>query len=74
VVASRDADAGDLQLSVARGIATGDLVPPMDRLPEGLSRDEFQSGFGGISGAQTRRLFAEIDRRITGWPPLQPSP
>jgi hypothetical protein len=75
VVAGRDADAArDLQLRIARGIGTGDLVPPIDGLPEGLSRDEFQSGFGGIGGAETRRLFAEIDRRIAGLPPLQPSP
>jgi hypothetical protein len=75
VVATRDAGtARDLQLRIARGIATADFFPAIDGLPEGLSRDEFQSAFGGLGSTETRRLFTEIDRRIAGLPGLQPTP
>ena len=41
-----------------------DLFPDVDGLPEGISRDELQSEFGGLGGAETRRLFEVIDRRL----------
>jgi len=72
VFATRDAEsARELQLRMVGGIDTADFFPAIDGLPEGLSRDEFQSEFGGLGGGETRRLFAEIDLRIDALPGLQ---
>jgi len=65
VVATRSSDsAHDLQTRVRQGVSVADVLPSIVGLPEGLSRDEFQSAFGGLGGAETRRLLDEIDRRI----------
>ena len=72
VVATQDAhSARDLQFRIAKGVDTADFFPSIDGLPEGLSQDEFHSEFGGLGGAATRRLFAEIDLRIGDLPGLQ---
>lgn len=47
------------------------IFPDVDDLPENLSRDEFQSKFGGIDGAVYRDLVAEIDRRLSECPALR---
>jgi hypothetical protein len=75
VIATQDADsARDLQLRLAKGVGTADLFPSIHGLPEGLSQDEFHSQFGGLGGAETRRLFTEIERRIAALPGLQRLP
>jgi hypothetical protein len=72
VVATQDADsARDLQLRIAKGVDTADFFPPIDGFPEGLSQDDFHFGFGGIGGAETRRLFSEIEHRIVALPGLE---
>jgi len=72
VVATQGAhSARDLQFRIAKGVDTADFFPSIDGLPEGLSQDEFHSEFGGLGGAATRRLFAEIDLRIGDLPGLQ---
>jgi hypothetical protein len=53
---------------VERGVEVADLLPPLADLPEGISRDDLQANYGGISGAKTRRLLGEIDRRIANLP------
>ena len=65
VVATRNAESAHAaQLRIRRGVHVDDLFPDVDGLPEGISRDELQSEFGGLGGAETRRLFEVIDRRL----------
>ncbi len=65
VAATRDSmSARAMQLSIAEGVHIDDFFPDIGGLPEGLSRDEFHSQYGGVGGAETRRLFEEIDRRL----------
>ena len=56
------------QARIGRGAAVADLLPPLADLPEGISRDDLQSTFGGLGGAETQRLLAEIDQRIAALP------
>jgi uncharacterized membrane protein len=56
------------QARVARGLAAADVLPAVAELPEGLSGDDVQTVLGGFGGAETRRLLAEIDRRIAALP------
>lgn len=65
VVATRNEDsARDVQLRIAQGADLEQLMPEIDGLPEGITRDELQSEYGGLGGPGTRRLLAEIDKRI----------
>lgn len=67
--ATQDArSARELQLRIAGGAQSSDLFPAIEGLPEGLTGDEFHSEFGGLGGGATRRLFAEIERRIDTLP------
>lgn len=56
------------QARAARGVEVADLFPSLAALPEGISRDDLQATYGGIGGAETRRLLREIDRRIADLP------
>lgn len=58
------ANARIMQARIGLGVAIGDFFPSVEGLPEGLSRDEFQSQFGGVGGKETRRLKNEIERRL----------
>jgi hypothetical protein len=65
VVATRNSNsAHELQARIRQGVERDDLFPAIDGLPEKISRDDLQSDFGGIGGAETQRLLNEIDRRI----------
>lgn len=65
VVATRSSPSAHvLQVRVRHGVTVDDLLPSLVGLPEGISRDAFQADFGGLGGAETRRLLNEIDRRI----------
>ncbi len=57
-----------LQARIRRGVEVSDLLPSLRELPEGITRDQLQADFGGLSGAETRRLLGEIDRRIAELP------
>jgi hypothetical protein len=50
-------------------VVVNDLLPSVAELPEGISGDDLQARFGGLGGAEIRRLLDEIDRRI-GFLPL----
>jgi signal transduction histidine kinase len=64
-VATRNpASAQRLQQLIAGGVTTGDFVPAITGLPEGISADDFHWQYGGLGGAETRRLFNEIDHRL----------
>lgn len=53
-----------MQMRIRQGVEVADLLPSIRGLPEGITRDELQAEFGGLGGAETRRLLGEIDRRI----------
>ncbi len=56
--------AHEMQMRVMRGMQSSDFSPDIDDLPEGLTRDQFQAEFGGLGGAETRRIVEEIQRRL----------
>lgn len=67
--ATRNARAAHtMQSRIRQGVEVSDLLPPLRDLPERITRDQLQADFGGLGGAETRRLLGEIDRRITELP------
>jgi len=63
--ATRDAaSARELQMAIKKGFDTGDFFPEIEGLPEGLSRDVFQTKYGGLGGAGTSRIVDDIRRRL----------
>jgi len=68
-VATRNSrSARALQARIRQGVEVSDLLPSLRALPEGITRDQLQADYGGLSGAETRRLLGEIDRRIGDLP------
>jgi hypothetical protein len=57
-----------MQTRIRRGVEVADVLPSLRELPEGIGRDQLQADYGGLSGAETRRLLGEIDRRIAELP------
>lgn len=57
-----------LQTRIRQGVEVADLLPSLRGLPEGITSDQLQAVYGGLSGAETRRLLGEIDRRIAELP------
>jgi hypothetical protein len=66
-----EANARHLQAQIGRGVVIANFFPSVEGLPEGLSRDVFQSKFGGVGGKETRRLKNEIERRQAACQALQ---
>jgi hypothetical protein len=64
VATHNEASAREVQLRIAQGVDIEDFMPEIDGLPEGIPRDDFQSQYGGLGGAESRRLLTEIDKRI----------
>jgi len=56
--------AARFQARVKLGIEIADFFPEVDDLPEGLTRYEFRTKFGGLGGTETRRITAEIQSRL----------
>lgn len=71
VATQNEASAREVQLRIAQGVDIEDFMPEIDGLPEGIPRDDFQSQYGGLGGAETRRLLEKIDKRIETRPGLQ---
>jgi hypothetical protein len=70
--ATRDATAArELQARFAMGLRAGDVCPELGDLPEGITRDDFVARYGGLGGAETDRLVAEIRRRLDACPALR---
>lgn len=69
VATGSTAAAHAFQDRVVRGVVVNDLLPSVAELPEGISGADLQARFGGLGGAEIRRLLDEIDRRI-GFLPL----
>jgi hypothetical protein len=57
-----------LQTRIRKGVEVADLLPSLRGLPEGITGDQLQAEYGGLGGAETRRLLGEIDRRIAELP------
>ncbi len=65
VAATRDAaSAHAAQMRIGQGVAIADLFPDVSDLPEAITGDELRSRYGGVGGAEARRLFERIDRRL----------
>ncbi len=41
-----------------------DYFPPIEGLPEGISRDDFQNEYGGLGGERTKRVVDEFQSRL----------
>ena len=68
-VATRNSrSARALQARIRQGVEVADLLPSIRGLPEAITRDQLQADYGGLGGAETRRLLGEIDRRIAELP------
>lgn len=52
-------------LIVEDGLQADDYCPEIKDLPEGLTRDQFQTTYGGMGGELTKILRREIDQRMT---------
>jgi hypothetical protein len=63
--ATSDATAArEMQLQISRGMASDDLLPDIQGLPEGITDVRFRAEFGGLRGEGTRRVNDEITRRL----------
>jgi uncharacterized protein YfiM (DUF2279 family)/uncharacterized membrane protein len=66
-----EANARNLQTRIGHGVVIADFFPGVEGLPSGLSRDEFQSEYGGLGGQVTLRLADEIEYRLAACQGLQ---
>ncbi|MBM4298296.1 MAG: hypothetical protein FJ143_11210 [Deltaproteobacteria bacterium] len=66
--AAHNANAGLVQKKLSKGISERDIMPVTTDLPEFMQDAEFQRRFGGIDGAEYKKMMAEIDRRIAALP------
>lgn len=66
-----DANARNLQTRIGQGVVIADFFPGVEGLPSGLTRDEFQSEYGGLGGKVTLRLAQEIEYRLAECKALQ---
>jgi hypothetical protein len=65
LAATQDAaSARATQRKIMRGARIEDYLPDLHDLPEGLTRDEFQTEYGGLGGEGTQRVVDEINRRL----------
>jgi len=67
-----EANARNLQTRIGHGVVIADFFPGVEGLPSGLTRDEFQSDYGGLGGKVTQRLAEEIEYRLAECKALQP--
>ena len=71
VATKNELNARNLQTRIGQGVVIADFFPGIEGLPSGLSRDEFQSQYGGLGGKVTLRLAEEIEYRLAGCKGLQ---
>ncbi len=65
IAATRNAQAARaMQLRIRNGVTIGAFFPDRTGLPEGISRDDFHSEYGGLGGAKTKEIVEEIQRRL----------
>lgn len=66
--AARSASAKKLQTRVSAGIDESDLMPATADLPEFMAEADFKRRFGGVDGAEYKKMMADIERRIAALP------
>jgi hypothetical protein len=66
--AAHSANARTLQKKLRAGVSERDFMPATADLPEFMQEAEFKRRFGGIDGAEYKKMMAEIDRRIAALP------
>ena len=74
VALADETQAAALQASVADSWSIDDLLPVVTDLPEGISRDELETVYGGTGGDRFNEVVATIDRRLDRCRLLQPQP
>ncbi|MFT5448439.1 MAG: hypothetical protein ACI9DC_003624 [Gammaproteobacteria bacterium] len=57
--------ASRMQQAATDGLNNGDLMPPVLDLPEHMSESVFARRFGGTNDARYKKVFDEIERRIS---------
>ena len=62
------ASARATQRRIMKGARIEDYLPDLHDLPEGIMRDQLQAEYGGLGGAGTQRVVAEINRRLAALP------
>ncbi len=67
-VATNGTAAKKLQSAVGAGVKESDLMPATADLPEFMAEAEFKRRFGGVDGAEYKKMMAEIERRIAALP------
>ncbi len=60
--------AGLIQRRLAHTLREDDIMPDIERLPEGMQEADFQRRFQQRNGSAYRRMMAEIERRIAACP------
>ncbi len=60
-----------VQMQIRRGVSSADYCPEIEGLPEGLTRDEFQTEYGGLGGAKTGQIVKVIQSRLSACKGLQ---
>ena len=56
--------AKSLQAKVGAGINESDLMPATADLPEFMPEAEFKRRFGGVDGAEYKKMMTDIERRV----------
>jgi len=65
IAATRDTVSARLmQQRILRGVRIEDFLPDIRDLPEGLTRDQLQTEYGGLGGEGTQHVVEEILRRL----------
>ena len=66
--AANPVSAQKLQRQLSGGIGEKDIMPRSDDLPEFLSEKEFLKRFGGINAPESKKMMADIERRVAALP------
>jgi len=53
-----------VQRAAAARLSAADILPELKDLPEFMQEAEFKRRYGGIGGAETKKMMAEIERRV----------
>ncbi len=65
VAATRDEEsARAMQARIRNGVVIDQYCPNVEELPDGIPRDEFQQEYGGLGGVRTKKIVAEIRKRL----------
>jgi hypothetical protein len=66
--AANRSSAQALQRRLSAAVSENDLMPATEDLPEFMPEKEFLERFGGIDGPESKRMLADIDRRVAALP------